>query len=170
MDARELEITLEATLAMSRPTPRDLRDAIVDYYVVAARPFLEQGLAYTHPDADEGVIRRLLLLRLTTLWHGRASSWDDPKMADLIVFRARIEQYACVRSSPRFLRVQQLLDDLVLAVTIGERVHDLARRIPRRRLRLISGGGEVSAPRGRLAVVRPEAQLSVPSASGEAPT
>lgn len=160
MDARELEILLEATLAVNRPSARDLRDALVDYFVLVGRPFVEKGLAYTHPNADEGLVRRILLTRLGLLWSGRCSPcspWEDPAVQDLVVLRRRIEQYACVCPAGHTPRLKKLLDDLVLAATISERAQALARLPRRRRLKLLAGGGEVSAPRGRLALVRPPA-------------
>jgi hypothetical protein len=156
MDVRELEITIEATLAASRPTTRDLRDALVDYFVLVTRPFIEKGLAHTHPDADEGLIRRLLLSRLSALWRGLPSKWEAPRIEDLLAFRLRIERYACVRPDERMERARRLLDDLALAATIADKLRNVKQKSPVRKLKLISGGGEVTEPRGRLAIVRRE--------------
>jgi hypothetical protein len=157
MDLHDLEITLEAALAVSRPTPRDVRDALVDYYAVVARPFIQKGLSHTHPEAAEPMVRRLLMLRLSTLWHDLPSPWETPTLADLRLFRERIDRYACVREDEKFLKTRRLMDDIMLAASVGERVRQMkAGRAPAMKLRVIEGGGEISQPRGALRVVRSE--------------
>lgn len=156
MDLRELELTIEATLATNRPRARDLRDVLVDYFLAVGRPFMEKGLEHTHPDADERLVRRLLLVRLGSLWRDLGTRWDDPSVADLAVFRRRIDAYACVRPDDESLaRARRLIDSLQLAVTVTERLLGLTRPAPARRLMLIDGGGERTEPRGRLELVRP---------------
>jgi hypothetical protein len=157
MDYRELEITLEAALAVTRPSPRDVRDALVDYYATVARPFIEKGLSHTQPTADESVVRRMLMLRLGTLWNDLGSPWDSPSMDDLRVFRERIDRYACVREDERLLKTRRLIDDLMLAAAVSERVRALRQGKAVPKLELIQGGGEVSPPRGQLHVVGSEA-------------
>ena len=155
MDMRELEITLEAALAVTRPTPRDVRDALVDYYATVARPFILKGLAHTQPNADEPVVRRMLMLRLGTLWNDLGSPWDNPSLEDLRLFRERIDRYACVRENEQLLKTRRLIDDLMLAAAVSERVRTLKQgHMPK--LELIDGGGEVSEPRGQLRLVRDE--------------
>jgi hypothetical protein len=145
MDLHDLEITLEAALAVSRPTPRDVRDALVDYYAVVARPFIQKGLSHTHPEAAEPMVRRLLM------------PWETPTLADLRLFRERIDRYACVREDEKFLKTRRLMDDIMLAASVGERVRQMkAGRAPAMKLRVIEGGGEISQPRGALRVVRSE--------------
>jgi hypothetical protein len=157
MDFRELEITLEAALAVTRPSPRDVRDALVDYYATVARPFIQKGLSHTQPLADESVIRRMLMLRLGTLWNDLGSPWDNPSLEDLRVFRERIDRYACVRDDERLLKTRRLIDDLMLAAAVSERVRALKAGRASPKLEVIDGGGELSPPRGQLRIVGTEA-------------
>jgi hypothetical protein len=161
MEMHELEVTLEATLAVARPTPRDVRDALVDYYSTVARPFIARGLFHTQPDAGEPMVRRLLLVRLTTLWGDLSSPWEDPTLDDLRIFRQRIDEYACVREHQQLHRIRRLLDEIVLAASIGG---DLNKEPGKsvRTFRVIQGGGEQTPPRGDLHLVPPPA----PAASG----
>lgn len=166
MEIRDLETTLEAALAVTRPTARDVRDALVDYFATVARPFVLRGLSYTEPAADDATIRRLLMLRLGTLWHDLPSSWDQPTLQDLGRFRERIEQYACVKENPALGRSRRLLDDLMLAATVSERLETLKARRTMRRLEVFDGGCEVSPPRGQLRLVRPERIAPVTTETG----
>lgn len=155
MDLTQLEISLEAALSNRRPSPRDVRDALVDYYAAVTRPFIERGLAHTHPKADDGIVRRLLMLRLASLWKDAESPWSAPTLTDLEAFRLRIERYACVAEDERLAKSRRLLDDLMLAAKVGARL-GAARQRALRRLRVIPGGGEASSPRGTLHLVRSE--------------
>lgn len=154
MEMQELEVTLEATLAVARPTLRDVRDALVDYYSTVARPFIAKGLLHTQPEADEPLIRRLLLTRLTTLWGDLPSPWEDPSMDDLRVFRRRIDEYACVRDRDQLQRIRRLLDEIVLAASLGAALRKDPKD-PHRGLQVIQGGGEQTPPRGELHLVQP---------------
>jgi len=156
MDVPELEITLEAALAVTRPTARDVRDALVDYYTAVARPFILRGLAHTSPQPDEGLVRRLLMLRLGVLWNDLGSPWDSPALEDLRIFRRRIDQYACAGPDARYDKARRLIDQLVIAAAIGEHVKLVRERPPIRKFMLIRGGGRVTAPCGRLKLVAPE--------------
>jgi hypothetical protein len=154
MDAQTLETNLEAVLRNARPTLRDVRDALVDYFAAVATPFIEKGLAHTHPDADPALVRRLLVARLSTLWNDLGAPWDAPTVEALARFRERIDRYACVRDELPWRRSQRLLDELLLQVAVEERVRALRARAPVRRLKVIEGGGEVTEPRGQLRLVR----------------
>ena len=157
MEIRELEVTLEAALAVTRPTPRDVRDALVDYYATVARPFVVRGLAHTHPNADAGLIRRLLMVRLGLLWGDLDSPWAKPSLEDLKSFRQRVDDYACVRDRQELSRVRQLLDELLIAASVGETLRRSRAGIAAKpRFELISGGGRLSPPRGRLRLVSGE--------------
>ena len=161
MDVRELESTLEATLAVTRPTPHDLRDALVDYYAAVARPLILRGLVHTHVGPDEALVRRLLMLRLGVLWNDLGSSWDAPALEDLRIFRRRIEQYACADAEDQFEKSRRLIDQLVIAATIGEHVRLTRGQASSHRFTLIPGGGRgVSQPSGRLKLVRPEEEAT----------
>ncbi len=162
MELQELEVTLEATLAVARPTLRDVRDALVDYYSTVARPFIAKGLIQTQPEAGEPLIRRLLLARMTTLWADLASPWEDPSLNDLQTFRRRIDADACVRERDQLQRVCQLLDEIVLAASLGEELQK-DRKDLRRGFHVIQGGGEQTPPRGDLHLVPPP---EVPAVSG----
>lgn len=157
MDLRELEVTLEAALAVSRPTTRDVRDALVDYYAAVARPFIERGLQHTHPEADDALIRRIMMMRLGRLWGDLGSAWEKPTLEDLSRLRARIDKYACVKDDAPLLKARRLLDDLMLSAAVSERLRSVKARKPMRRLKLIEGGGEISEPRGQLRIVRESA-------------
>lgn len=155
MEATDLEKVLQATLAVQRPTSRDVRDALVDYFVVAAGPFIQRGLAFSQPDADLATLRRLYEFRLRHLWRGLGSRFEEPALADLAQFRQRIDRYACVSAgTERLLRVRRLLDELMLSVVVRERLEAVRRRDPVRKLKPIEGGGETTAPRGQLRLVR----------------
>jgi hypothetical protein len=155
MESADLEKVLRATLAVQHVTARDVRDALVDYFVVAAGPFIQRGLRYSQPDADAATLRRLYELRLRLLWHGLPSKFDAPTLADLARFRQRIDRYACVAAADaRLLHVRRLLDELMLAVAVRERLEAVRGRVPLRRFQSIDGGGETTAPCGRLALVR----------------
>lgn len=157
MDVRDLEISLEATLAVTWPSTKDVRDALVDYFVVVARPFVLRGLAHSEPAADEATVRRILNARLGTLWRNLGSRWEEPSVDDLARFRERIEHYACVRrDDPTLQRARRLLDDLLLAAAVSERLRAVRQRTGQRRLRVIAGGGQRTAPRKLLKLVPPE--------------
>ena len=158
MDLQELEVTLEAALAVTRPTARDVRDALVDYYAAVARPFLLRGLIHSNPEPDEQLVRRLLMLRLGVLWNDLGSAWDTPALEDLRIFRRRIDQYACAGTDERYDKARRLIDQLVIAAAIGEHVKLVRARPPIRRFTLIRGGGRVTEPRGQLKLVQPEAE------------
>jgi len=159
MDVNELETTLEAALAVTRPNPRDVRDALVDYYAVVARPFIQKGLSHSQPDANETIVRRLMMLRLGTLWNDLESPWDNPTLEDLKIFRERIERYACVKpDDEKMLKARRLIDDLMLAAAVSERIRSMKTGKPvLPQLEVIEGGGEISAPRGQLRLVPPGA-------------
>lgn len=162
MDAQALQTNLETLLRNSQPTTRQLRDVLVDYYAAVVTPFLRKGLAHTHPEADDALVRRLLIARLTTLWNDLGSPWEQPGLEALARFRERIDRYACVRNEPPWQRVRQLIDELILQVAIEERVRATKTRAPVRRLRVIVGGGEVSEPRGCLKLVRAAESEAMP--------
>lgn len=154
MELRELEQTLETTLAVTRPSPREVRDGLVDYYSTIARPFIERGLAFTDPDADESVIRRIMLVRLGTLWQDLGSPWDRPTMDDLRTFRRRIERYSCFKHEPGIAKIGELLDQLFLSASVSERLTTTRERMATRHFQVIEGGGNATAPLGKLRLIR----------------
>jgi hypothetical protein len=158
MDVTRLEDTLVTALA-ARPTTRNLRNILVDYYTLAARPHIERGLRHTAPGFADDTVRRILLLRIGTLWHDLASTWDEPSLEDLRTFRRRIEDYACVRHDPQFSRTQRLLDELMLAAAVSRRVDAARARQRPRKFLVIEGGGRRSAPCGRLRLVGAEPKV-----------
>jgi hypothetical protein len=153
MDLRPLEATLESLRLAGRPTPRGIRDALVDYYATVARPYILKGLRHTQPDADDALVHRLLLLRIGTLWNDLPSTWESPTIEDLRTFRRRIDEYACVPDDPRFAKVRRLLDEVMLTAAVTARLELARARQPVRRFSLIRGGGVRTAPRGRLRLV-----------------
>lgn len=169
MELEELEHTLEAALAVTRPTTRDVRDALVDFYMTAARPFVVRGLSHTHPGAEEAVIRRVLALRLPALWRQLRSPWEEPTLDDLARFRQRIENYACVVRDERFNRTRRLLDSLMLGAAVANRLESVRQRKATRRLKVVEGGGELSPPRGHLRLVREAPEPAAPTGSLEQP-
>jgi len=151
MDAKELEVVLEAALALRHPTKKDLRDALVDYFVAAATPFIRRGLAHTEPDADEATVSRLVMARLNTLWQDVSPLRGEPSLEGLARFRQRIDRYACAAENPALERPRRLLDELLVATAVSERLRSPAARAAR--LRLIRGEGGGGAPRGVLRLV-----------------
>lgn len=154
MEVEDLETTVQATLSAKAPTARDVRDALVDYLGLVGRAFVLKGLQHTDPKADDATVRRLLVVRLALLWKGSRSSWDQPDLKDLVHLRHRIEQWSCARSDPRYARLGRLLDELILAAVVSERLTAKPNQKPRVRLKVIKGGAQVTPPRGRLRLVR----------------
>ncbi|MFM2151674.1 MAG: hypothetical protein RL199_109 [Pseudomonadota bacterium] len=165
MPPTELERTLEAMLK-ARPTPRDLRDGLVSYFLVVGRPFVLRGLSHLQAVPDESLVRRLLLSRARLLWQGLSSPWESPSLADLTTLRDRIDRHVGRPAELVGTRTLALLDELALAAAVTERLKTRPRPpIVVRRLRVIEGGGDVSAPRGRLQLV---AHTLEPVREGEA--
>jgi hypothetical protein len=154
MELRELELTLETTLAVTRPTPREVRDGLVDYYSTIAKPFVVKGLAFTDPKADETLVRRLMLARLGLLWQDLSSPWDRPTLDDLRVFRRRIERYSCMKHDPGMVKIGELIDQLFLGASVGERLEASRAKKPVRRFQLVEGGGNLTAPIGKLRLLK----------------
>ncbi len=166
MPPTELERTLEATLK-THPTARDLRDGLVSYYLVVGRPFIMRGLSHLGTSPDESLVRRLLLSRVRLLWQGLSSPWESPSLADLTALRDRIDRHVGRPADVVGTRVPALLDELALAAAVTDRLKTRPRpTIVVRKLRVIEGGGDVSAPRGRLQLVAPAA--TPPAMAGEA--
>lgn len=162
MDVRDLEISLESALAVTWPSRRDVRDALVRYFVTLARPMVLQGMQAKLDEkaggkgakVEEAALRKQLNTRLAILWAGSSAQWEDPALDELIRFRERIESFASLRrEDPELKRARQLLSDLFLATAVAERLRALRRRSHRQGLRLIQGGGEISAPRHTLRLV-----------------
>lgn len=144
-----LESGLEEALQLRRTTECDLRDALVDYYAIVARPHVVAGLRHTQPDADDAVVRRLMVARVGTLWGDLPSPWGNPTLIDLKRFKDRIDRYACISDDPSLDRVNQLLEQLFLAATVRERL-PAARA---RRFKIVARGSPNEPPRGRLHLV-----------------
>lgn len=181
MDVQQLESQLERAAQAKGPTPRDVRDALVDYYGFVGAAHVARGLVHTHPGADAALMRRLLVQRLTVLWRGLGSTWADPTLPALGALRERIDRWACARSMSELARAKGLLDEIFLAAAVTERMQAVKARPVARRLQVIEGGGATTPSRGRLRLVRPpspgpsasstsgspSSQPSAPSASGE---
>ncbi len=149
----ELERMLEATLAVGRPTPRDLRDALIDFFVAFGGPTTAKLLGPGEAPPDEGLIRRLLLARLDHLWADLGSTWAEPAVSDLLIFRRRLERHAGFVASSGNARVRALLDEITVAAMVSERLAKLKRVGVGPRWPVVTGGGELSEPRGRLELV-----------------
>ncbi len=153
MEIPELERMLEATLAVTRPTPRDLRDALIDFFVTFGVATTAKLLPEEAEPPDDGLVRRLLLARLDHLWGDLGSSWVEPSVADLLVFRRRLERHAGFTPGPENARVRTLLDEVTVAAMVTERLARLRRSAPMKRWSVVDGGGERTEPRGRLELV-----------------
>lgn len=150
-----LERMLVEWLATRRPRPRDLRDALRGYLSIVAGPSIRRSLAHTSLQPDEALVVRLAAARMRGLWVGSSSPWEAPACADLTALRQRIDRQYPPPADGRLDRIRSLLSDLAVAAVVTERLAALRRPLARG-LQLIDGGGETSAPAGRLHVVRAE--------------
>lgn len=153
VETTELERMLEATLAVTRPTPRDLRDALLDFFVTFGAATTAKLVPDEPQPPEDGLIRRLLLARLDHLWGDLGSSWAEPAVADLLVFRRRLERHAGFVATSENARIRTLLDEVTVAAMVTERLARIRRTTPVKRWSVVDGGGERTEPRGRLELV-----------------
>lgn len=170
MEEGDLETVLKGTLNARELTTRHVRDALVDYYGLVGRRFVAKGLQHTDPDADDALVRRMLVERLALLWKGANSSWDKPELRDLALLRIRIEQWSCCRTDERYLNVRNLLDQLFLAAAVAQGIRAVKARTPVRKLELITGGAHLSPPKGRLRLIRKTTTTAARSPSSSRPS